>query len=283
MKHVRLLLLAVVLAATPAWAQYGAPPKRLANAGNVILTREDKTTKTFPTEPDAKLVDVSTGAVITPATIVREGMKIKDTKTGEVFTVKVPDKYLTLSLYFASFGIAGPIQQGDGSFEGGTDEVQNPLIAVDAGLPIPRKYGSLSVGGWYFPSPRGSSNDLYQIQARYSRSKTNPVGFQLAYLNSENDSAPGLTYHVTYTLSSAKFTPDALPWSVEFGAGFLNSRGDQAQADGTVRHRNTYNTSFFVNGSLGVTKNVAALASLWVVRERNQDLTRLALGVSYRF
>jgi hypothetical protein len=228
--------------------------------------------------------------------ITVEGKKIvvtKETMLAVGRTIIVDGKratvrfrpYVEVGAVFSVFSIAGPIQQSDDSFLGGTKSVSNTTFTLDASLNrVSGNQPRYSIGGWYFlDDPAREDSDLYQVHVRGIG--LDGFGGQIAYINSTTVDIPAVTLHALYVVDSSRVEPQArTPWSIELGLGtFIDLAAARSIDDNSTRPLKTLNFSTFTQGKLRLTERVSLTGTVWFVRDRNTDFTRLAVGLAYRF
>lgn len=192
----------------------------------------------------------------------------------------------------------------------GTHTLGGGLISLDFGKlergePIknkPNERESVSraryeLGGWYWGR---TGSDLYEIHLRAVAK--NGLGIQVGYLNTTQGfllrpgttaSLPGkfeaqdafLLYEIHGNRKNSKWKN----WTIQFGGGMLIDDSPHLllnqsnQINPAPSTNSLVNLTFYVSGSISITRNIALTASDWVIRDGGQDLNRVALGVGYKF
>jgi hypothetical protein len=186
--------------------------------------------------------------------------------------------YGALSLHYAPFFSGGRFPGASVSLPGnnqsigpgGTQTNVGPLLAGDVGFRGHNARRTLEMGGWYWT--RGHT-DLYELHGRGFFSET--MGVQVGYLGSTSSSGSAMDTFLFYDFASQQLDKNARrPWAIEVGIGpFMDFSAGKT----------TNSFSFYLQGSLGVAKNLSVSLSQWYVRDRSLDNIRLALGLAYRF
>jgi hypothetical protein len=192
--------------------------------------------------------------------------------------VHVPPSFTITVDPLAVFTFAGSL--GD---TGGTKSFGGGIIAPEYSFAIGGNR-SLEIGGFYFLEERG--HDVYQLDVKMFFNRE--MGAQLAYLNIKKGGAPALTGFGLYRLTSPPKT--RRDWNLLFGVGaYLNLANQIDPQEGGGGNTifpeapvSTVNFTFFMNGSFSLGKNVSLTASHWYIRDRNSELNRFALGLSFK-
>lgn len=290
MKVVRFVRLAATICALvvagAASAQIGSGAEEARNAvtedvapGVVIKTTTGK---------DKKIEEGETVLVNGQKTVVTKDKPLRvkasdEVKTLDGETLQVgKNRYFAVAFYpLAVFTYAGAL----GDQPGGTLSTTGQLIAADVGFR--RKRGAVELGGWYFHTSKKGTKDLYQVQARTFLKPE--FGVQLAYINISDGTAPSYTGFLIYNLSSASAGQRPKhPWSFQIGGGAYWNVSKEirptAGAGGTtfpLVPRSTSNFTSFVSGSVGLNKSMNLSFGQWYLRDRNADINRFTLGVSF--
>jgi hypothetical protein len=179
------------------------------------------------------------------------------------------------------FSVAGAIQRSsDGAFVGGTYSSTGITYSGDY-VQLLDQSRRLEVGGFYYRAFDGSS-DLYQVALRFF--PTPVAGFQFGYIDSTMFPARTNSYHVLLQTEGRGINGKEGAVHMEFGVGILNNLSPQLNTGtGAYSSLSTVNFSTFVDVSYGLSKNVKLLATEWYVRDRNDDINRFGLGVSFQF
>ncbi len=197
-------------------------------------------------------------------------------------TVTRPRSQQTVGLFPATqFSVAGQLFDSDANeFVGGTRTVVGTVLTLDSisNLDNGRRF---ELGGWFFFPNDGSVNDLYQLSARYFPNKQ--IGFQIAYIDSTQFKASSASYHLVFDVSSqGAGVTKGVTISSRLGVGALTNFTRDSDEFGVTRRRNTTNFSTFVDVSLEITKRLSINATEWFVRDRNNDVNRFGIGLSYK-
>lgn len=182
----------------------------------------------------------------------------------------------------------------------GTNNISGRLVALDASFALATgTKGSgpaLDVGGWYFVEGGGFSTkkddqygrieraDLYEVHGRIFNSLRREVGLQGGVIGSTNRAARDARQYTLFAVSeysSARLRRrNRTPWAVQGGIGtFIDPNYDSSAGE----KRTTYGPTFFVSGSVGLSKRFSLTVSEWYVRNRRQDINRVGAGIGYNF
>lgn len=297
MKGIKAIQLrAMGLAALAGLALLGSGPA----SAQVLQTAQNqrRATEIEVRDKDGKVIKVELGDVL----VLASGAKVTVTETtfappatsqvkvekkgGEVVegTVEYPPLFLSVSFFpLVSFGLAGPLQQPDLSFQGGTFTKTGALFGGSIGRGMKGGKSATELGGWYFTSYDGDA-DLYQLQFSYHLNPSST--FQVAYLNSTKYDAEGMTgFYIHHLRTAASGMEPA--WTIDLGVGaYANFAPDwkkDANGGGRWIDASTLGYTTFVQAAVPVSRRVNATASLWTTRSRNTDAIRYSLGMSYKF
>lgn len=179
----------------------------------------------------------------------------------------------------AVFSYAGALPGG-----GGTKSFTGLILAPNYAIPR-GKQTSLELGGFYFLEK--DRRDIYQVDVKYFVNRE--VGAQLAYLNLRIGNAPAFTGFLLYRLTSP--ANSSKNWNLLFGGGayynisrqispIIGGGGNEIFPEAPL---STVNFTFFMNGSITLNKTMSLTASHWYIRDRNSELNRFALGLTFKF
>ena len=205
----------------------------------------------------------------------------KVTVNGVEGTLEASSEGTGLAAYPAAFfAVSGALVNSNNGITGGTKIVTGYIASVDHTFASsgPQSY---SIGGFYFRSYDGTA-DLYQIGIQSFPHET--YGFQLAYLNSTLRNANAVSGHLLLRFANEGSKGWAQPLSAEVGIGALaDFSPDFDIPSNRYVSRQSVNFSTYIQVAYKLTDKVAILGSEWYVRDRNDDVNRMALGVSYSF
>ncbi|HMS54894.1 MAG TPA: hypothetical protein PKA27_05795 [Fimbriimonadaceae bacterium] len=196
--------------------------------------------------------------------------------------IKVEHSLYTISLYPATmWTVAGQLfDSSNNSVTGGTTTISGATIAANALISNPGRSGTaFEVGGFFFKPYRESDGDFYQISL--GGMFTPNLGLQVGYYNSTKVDLRAVSYHMLVRLASGMVQPlGGKEWGITLGlGGFFNYAPDS----GSRVVRRTHNVSAFVSGNYAFTDRLSLVGTIWFLRDRNVDVTRLAAGISFKF
>ena len=199
-------------------------------------------------------------------------------------TLTVPRSQFAFGVFPGTvFSIAGQLlNEKLNQFEGGTRSIVGTVFNFDSisNLDRGRRF---EIGGFYFNPDSERYGDLYQINARYFPNKQ--IGFQVAYIDSTEGKASSGSYHVLLDLvSEGAGRTKGKKIGARLGIGLLQNFTKEFDAgSGGVIRSNTANFSTFLDVSLEVLPRVSLNATEWFIRDRNADINRFGVGLSYKF
>lgn len=227
---------------------------------------------------------------ITNDTLLSQGdvlvaLTLEDTPDESVAPIKVERNLYSISLYpLTMWTVAGQIfNSSNNSVSGGTTTISGSTIAASALISNPKRRGTaLELSGFYFLPYRESDGDFYQLSlgAMFTRN----LGVQVGYYDSTKVDLKAISYHLLVRLASGMVQPEGgRSWGFGLGiGGFYNYSGDVGNGSGRSS-RHTHNISAFVQGNYGFSDRLSLAGTLWFLRDRNVDVSRLSVGISYRF
>jgi hypothetical protein len=208
---------------------------------------------------------------------------------------RVPIYHYNIGIYpLAAFDTAGV-------FGGrtGTQTLAAPLFTFEASTVTRNPRTRIDVGGWYWGK---SDADLFEVHVRaVTRSG---LGLQIGYLNNTkktvlrqgftsglltdaNANDAFLIYEVRSPRTTALPVSRHQPWVVQFGAGLFIDYTPHLigvpHPNQDISNATTGNYTFFVAGSIELAPRFNFQASEWIVRDRGEDLNRVAIGLGYSF
>jgi len=201
---------------------------------------------------------------------------------------------LSFALYpLSTFSLGGMVQVSKNKFLGGTDAIPGFILALD--YTKFTKSGNFALGGWFyrqFPVEFATSTsgtyggNLYDIHARLMKGG---FGLQLSFYNDLQDRARTFGLYAIADISGhIAGSSDSHTIRARIGAGFLNNLtadtvNQSNPAAGAVIKRSSVNPSVFWQAGYPLNPKTSLIFSHWWVRNRNQDLSRFALGLGFKF
>ena len=180
-----------------------------------------------------------------------------------------------------TFSVAGQLFDADANeFVGGTQSFVGTVLTLDSvsNLDNGRRF---ELGGFFFFPDNSDVNDLYQVAARYFPNKQ--IGFQVAYIDSSQFKASSASYHLLLDISTqGAGVTKGVTISSRLGVGALTNFTRDRDENGVSTRRNSTNFSTFVDVSLEITKRLSLNATEWFIRDRNNDINRFGIGLSYK-
>lgn len=189
---------------------------------------------------------------------------------------------LGVALYPATvFAVSGALVNSANSLTGGTRLTTGATLSFDEVLTA-GKQSTVSLSGFYFRDYQGLT-DLYQVA--FSSFPRYSYGFQFAFLDSTLKSAPGATAHVILRFENQMAARSwKSPLQADLGIGIYSDFSPNYDfADGKYVVEQSVNFSTFFEASYEIAPNVSIVGSEWYVRDRNDDVNRFGIGLSFSF
>jgi len=253
----------------------------ISGSGKLIQLQEGDLVKYTRVGEEPQTVRLVRGADIYVRNVTQVEVTKPNGSTEKLFIR--PEKFGSYAIYpVIVWSVAGSLQADDLSFVGGTKSLNGTLVAASQSTKLGNRV--LEFGGWfYFPRSAGSSA-LFQIETGLMF--TDNVGLQVAYINSTNDrvEADSTSYHALVRLGSDhQGSLGGRDWSAQLGLGAVQNVNSYKGLSGanSTRKGNTVNFSSFLQLGFEIQPGVSIDGSWWYLRDRNVDVTRFGIGVSF--
>lgn len=261
-----------------AFAKYGPESPVVGDAGPILLKLGDKvkvdgSDTVYTIGPDGISLPIGVGVTIS-----------RPNEKDQRAVLPAPRSQHTLGLYPGTvFSIAGQLLDEElNQLVGGTKSIVGTVVTYDvvSNLDYGRRF---ELGGFYFSPDSDRYGDLYQLNARYFPNKQ--IGFQVAYIDSTEIKASSGSFHVLFDISAqGAGRTKGKKIGARLGVGTLGNFTKDTSPDGTTRiRRQTFNFSTFLDASLEITPRLSLNATEWFIRDRNVDINRFGIGLSYKF